>query len=161
MKLGINCTTAEERRVSVKIATDVLLTMRVLDVRVNCYMLPTDKARNKFGTDNIPAGTPISCFKDCRVCAQGAMLISRARIYNSVALNSSARQTNGEVMGFGNTELIECAFECRPIFAHTWQSYNSPFVVAAVRFGNQYPDPRKRLRAIMKNVILNKGVFRP
>lgn len=41
------------------------------------------------------------------------------------------------------------------------KAFDHVLATRAVEFGNKYSVASNRLRAIMKNVITNKGVFRP
>lgn len=67
-------------------------------------------------------------------------------------------------------DLIEAAFECNDSNARSSnkKSYIPDYQLTdfgvkcqqAVKFGEQYPEPKERLRAIMKNIIKNDGVFK-
>jgi hypothetical protein len=40
-------------------------------------------------------------------------------------------------------------------------SYNTSLAYDAINFGERYPDADERLEAIMKNIIKNRGTFKP
>jgi hypothetical protein len=165
IKLEMNGTTPKQRRVAVKIAEDVLRTMRYLNIEEGCYFDPTGKIA---GTKAVVGMKP-SELKGCHVCAIGAMFASRALLMDGVSFPDSAgasgciRTQIQDDIGKLNAGLIESAFET--IFLHAERS-GAPQTLAsrAVSFGLAFADgaeARLKLRAIMKNVIANKGVFRP
>lgn len=152
-------TTAKQRKMAVAVAQDVLKTMRHLQVlSSNGYLRSPLEAGGFPIQDAKPA-----VLKKCEVCARGAMFISRCKLFNVYEFPSegdaSDMVVNSTAKDFGetNSNMIEAAFE----------QYNSEYgevedgVRAAVVFGELYDDPRKRLRAIMKNVIEHEGVFTP
>lgn len=109
----------------------------------------------------------------CSVCAKGALILSKARLLDNVPLKLVCKiDYTGKVnLGCGDPsenlldcfsqkqlDLIETAFEKSDEF----EGVNSESAVGhALSFGEQYDDPAKLMRAIMKNVIENNGVFRP
>lgn len=114
-----------------------------------------------------------ACFKEyfkknkqvtCQVCALGAAFVSMVNIKNEcsvldVMMEDGMWERLGEYFGADNIDLMESAFEIR-----VSQNANSgllyKILFAATSWGSQYQDPNERLRAIMLNVIRNKGDFK-
>ena len=116
----------------------------------------------------------------CYVCALGSLFVSAIDKYNHTKLNTENTQfltetkepkINPLLKWFTAKQLflIENAFEngCggwqdreTNVFSNKgldlWYEYG---VFAVERFYYKYPDPTKRLVAIMKNIIRNKGTF--
>lgn len=63
-----------------------------------------------------------------------------------------------EIFSPSQIDLIEAAFELQ-IFGVMTTSRSK--LGSAIRFGERIADPRTRLRAIMRNIIANRGVFVP
>lgn len=164
-KLEMNGTTPKQRRMAVKIATDVLLTMKSLTISPGRYLLiepkPSAKVQCVIVGEKIEKNTNPSAFRNCTVCARGAMFISRARLFDEVVLAEKfiVPQTAAD-FGLKNAALIETAFEKSANFALR-AGVAVDLVGWAMGFYDLLPSATKRLRAIMKNVIANKGVFRP
>lgn len=96
----------------------------------------------------------------CQVCAKGALFIAAVDLYNKVDINPEQHQfglfeshtIKPLLPYFSNKTLsrIEYAFD------RGWVGKGSN---ADSVFGERYPDPRARLRAIMKNIIKHNGDF--
>lgn len=121
--------------------------------------------------------------KKCEVCALGACLLSTARLYDNMpadevfminrdynwttnsykdpylTLRRSDEETFADLLSdvFDENQcsLIESAFErtCRG----NYEDHEE--VCRAIEFGEKYDDDKKRMRAIMRNVIRNDGWF--
>jgi hypothetical protein len=113
--------------------------------------------------------------KRCQVCADGMLFISAVRLFDRFKIDSElvdilgqgfeVQVAPGELLGFlekkigaNATRLIETAFETGGGF---YYDASKPGYHAAVSFGNKYSGATKRLEAILKNIIRNKGEFRP
>lgn len=107
----------------------------------------------------------------CGVCAKGALVLSMARLYNNIPLGplvivhtvgkigaSNPGEILGDVFEWDVISLIEAAYEQSYYFAN-WSDRAT--AMAATNFGKKYTNPANRLRAIMLNVIKNKGRFVP
>lgn len=115
----------------------------------------------------------------CQVCAIGAALISRARLFDSVNVQkvfktslffyndnqvvdanvSELRSNLDEIFGREQVALLEAAYELR-----RWYNdfdIDEQLVQDAISFGMRYDDRRERLRAVWQNVIDNDGIFTP
>lgn len=100
---------------------------------------------------------------DCKVCAVGAAVMSKARLFDNVPADVVvvADDIHGhlfDVFDENTVALMECAFEQSDSFS-TGQS--EKHLEAAIEFGERYEDDKERLRAIMKNIIENNGKFKP
>lgn len=113
--------------------------------------------------------------KHCDVCARGALLLSKIRLFNSVNWEDIKSKHEVPVISqkdttkilseaFYREELlaIEAAFEAQ------YDSCNEDFIGqneehswACVDFGLQYEYPDNRLYAIMENIVDNNGEFLP
>lgn len=171
-----NGTTKEQRKMARAVAADVLEQIKVYRIKAGRYY--TFHGKNSVQGEDIKSAKP-AVFKKCEVCARGAMFLSRARLFNVYKFpngdpsnhfsgaNAIADATEVD-FGLNNASLIEAAFECAIQHA---SSENTPGYDGdskanrlgryAVKFGRAYRTPRTRLKAIMQNVIANKGVFRP
>lgn len=115
--------------------------------------------------------------KSCEACALGSMLVSVVRKDNDFPMTGDTfcdwlsgggkilddeermRKRLGELFSPEQLALIECAFERRDQFA-TDDSVPSE-IGDAVDFGHGYDTATDRLKAIMQNIIDNKGQFVP
>lgn len=104
-------------------------------------------------------------FKDnknttCHVCAIGAAFVSLVNIEDRCSIMNmmhkyDTRHRLEKYFGNYNMSLIESAFECTSIGDN-----KDEFINEAANWGSKYSDPKKRLRAIMLNIIRNKGEFK-
>lgn len=91
--------------------------------------------------------TNVGEIKSCQVCAIGSVILSGIRLFNEVEFGRTHKASYDAVQIWFDMDqaiLIEKAFE--------WQS---------TRFYKRYPAATDRLKAIMKNIIRNKGKFVP
>ncbi len=174
----IGIQTAKQKRLAVRVAKDVLASIKLLDIQWGSYMtlneIPTalvDKARTS------KAQAKLLKTGNCRVCALGACMISLVALENDYQFTFSPEYdddynmaststiavyytgiTNRLLQAFPPEQqwLIEDAFEMANM-----HGYIGGWTPRAIRFGEQYDTPRKRLRAIMKNIIRNGGTFIP
>lgn len=108
--------------------------------------------------------------KKCSVCALGACFLSLVSLKNRFIFESrilgrsSIANRLSEIFSFEQMELIESAFEQALMIDNSWENCTSSHTKAlenAVNFGRNYRNPRKRLVAILKNIIQNNGIFDP
>jgi hypothetical protein len=98
----------------------------------------------------------------CQVCALGSLLLAKAVRYNAVSVQDIADIRIDRLTDHFSVEQInqiEAAFE-----GHSYSSANGTYLddeVCNESWKAKYPDPSKRFRAIMKNIIRNKGTFVP
>lgn len=100
----------------------------------------------------------------CRVCAKGALFLSTIRKYNKATVADvlcDDFHVAEKIFGDKMFNQIEAAFE-------QWDHTKSPDFEgagepagAAYTFGIKYSDDTERLVAILKNIIKNKGTFKP
>lgn len=110
--------------------------------------------------------------KTCEVCAKGALFLSTVALHNEFNFGhidgyygvSTGEGTMVERMETFFTEeqldLIEDAFETPYGFIPDPESY-PPTRYKAALFGASYEKDIDRLRAILRNMIANKGTFKP
>ena len=159
----------------VEIAKDVLIQLKNkrFKVRQNIYVqLPNywdiinrDRQANECVLD----GTTT-----CQVCAKGALFMSHVMKTNHATIrqvqnigNSMVRERL-DIFSTAQLDLIECAFEKRVVHddSDTLKVYTdgkqfpTPLAKTAIRFGKKYKK-KERLIAIIKNIIKNKGTFKP
>lgn len=123
--------------------------------------------------------------KSCGVCALGAAFISYIRLYDNVKIRDIARSCNliesdylrpspdvlfkhlVKIFSRSQLNLIEAAFEKRWIGGTRALDYygneiNTPsYAYRAKAINFTTGTPKERLLAIMRNIIKNKGVFKP
>jgi NADPH-dependent 7-cyano-7-deazaguanine reductase QueF len=107
----------------------------------------------------------------CSVCALGAMFASRVVKDNNCLIQETIATMPGNfefdkqlLEAFSPTQLnmIEAAFEKRRM-----DSYQSTYLfrhqlyMKAIEFGKKFVDSKERLIAIMENIVLNRGTFKP
>lgn len=112
--------------------------------------------------------------KACYVCALGSLFVSAVNKYNNVYGTYDSVSTFEVFSSIGTGEnkspllryfsssqlqLIEFTFEGGMGAFYFYD--NSSTVERAYAFHEQYPDDKDRLIAIMKNIIKNKGIFKP
>ena len=112
----------------------------------------------------------------CSCCALGACLLSATKfknklefgdIYDMVSRNSSWDLLKG-IFSAEQLNMIEYAFEASHSGSRVgedsfgeYNKYNCNEIVKCVDFGKSFPYESDRLIAIMKNIIKNKGTFKP
>ena len=97
----------------------------------------------------------------CTVCAKGAMVLAHLHLFDGIKILPGNYGTGDRATELFGTQghLIEAAFECSNV--STELDNDDPSVSAAIRFGSQYSNNRRRMRAIMQNIVRNNGVFKP
>jgi hypothetical protein len=104
--------------------------------------------------------TTIASTKKCEVCALGASICSLANLNGPVTVQTAregGKRELQEIFPGGQLSYIESAFEMEAMgYPHSFETRN-----AAIRLGKKYKNPDNRLRAIMNNIIQNRGVFKP
>jgi hypothetical protein len=135
------------------------------------YRLPEILGREKFDE---PV-TPDDCLvieKHCEVCARGALLLSRIRLFNSVEWEDLksfggigiVQEHTTDILSeaFSPEELlaIEAAFEARNDEDNdAYIGEDEEYSQDCIGFGLEYEHPDDRLVAIMENIIENNGDF--
>ncbi len=99
----------------------------------------------------------------CRVCAKGAMFASKAICGNEVKLTAASygfdaqEETCVAELGcFSTSQLSRIE-----IFFEGWAGDAGYLKNKCRKFYGKYPDNAVRMAAIMKNIIANKGTFKP
>lgn len=141
----------------------------------NFYRIP--ELFSKPEKDFVGPVTPDDCLvveKHCSVCARGALLLSRIRLFNSVnwddlkvgrTIGITQDQTSDILSeAFYSEELlaIEAAFEAEEYEENDgFIGEDEEYSWDCIGFGLQYPSSDDRLVAIMENIIENNGEFKP
>lgn len=178
-----------QRRIA--IAKDVLKQIRLKTIRPKAgHYIKAKLTFAPKGDEDIQALLQDGKIKKCEACALGSAFLSYARLYDNVKLGgyesalgaryeydaasrwgatpalSGQRPTAvlSPVFGLRQMEVIEYAFESRSS-ALSWplSDGDAPQVdlARAVAFGKKYRTDTQRLVAIMKNIVRNKGTFKP
>lgn len=112
---------------------------------------------SEFPTYRINQETALAV-KACHVCGLGAMLVSAVRLGNEFDSTQSFMEALlPRFFSRSQRDLIECAFE-------GWNAEQTtqrvPFAKTQ-KFFKKNPNSNKRLAAIFRNIIKNKGTFKP
>lgn len=164
---------------AVAIAEDVLKHLDAMDITQQTYVsgvFPVDTATLTKDTQLQTVQDEI--LRNCGVCALGACFLSHIRLFDNITLNDIGYgnlpayivddseleldvgfrpvfDTLAQYFDKDNLALIETAFECSAGF---WDG-EVPKGEAAELFGRAYRKPKDRVRAIMENIIKNRGMF--
>ena len=99
----------------------------------------------------------------CHVCAIGALFVGWVKRYDGITVKKFLEYGRNNMCGTmsafdrGNLGMIECAFEGHRIADGSVMEEDD----AAVDFYGRYDNPKDRMVAIMKNIVKNKGTFKP
>lgn len=161
--------TKAQRRVA--IAKDVLKHLRTMRIAAGQYLHGYIESGIDNGED-AQARLP-EIRKKCNVCAMGACLLGHIGAFDRLKMNSMFtsygsplvdREEIVEILknSFQKSDLllIEAAFE-KTYYSWTLDVLSKEKILAAVRFGRKNGPPRKRLKAIMRNIVKNNGDFIP
>ena len=114
---------------------------------------------------DIDAREVINKLEKCEACALGNMMLSHVRVFDKISLEEidgerdSITDTLGNYFEKNQLDLIEVAFEGEMC---GWYIYpTEEFDKAVENFTQKYSDVKKRLRAIMINIVRNDGTFKP
>lgn len=162
-KLGLR-----ERRIAV--LKDVLKSLRLEKYKATtgAYISSTYKAIDSDLSKDLKDILPKVEKKPCQVCALGSIFLSAVRKFDNFPVTCAIEWAGRSIsidqddmhLHLINEKLwsrrqllqVESAFE-RWSFCSKSRS--------AVKFGRKYRDDNKRLRAIVRNMIQNNGVFYP
>ncbi len=154
--------TAAARKMNIAVAEDVLKLLPRLKPRCGMYIGYSTQelvAREYAGKPAALQAAIPKLAKGCEVCAKGAMFLAHVHLYDGVDNFSDVSERVDEVFG-DQSKLIEAAFEGWGVCwsASLKREIDTP---ECVKFCNRYRSARTRLRAIMTNIIRNKGAFQP
>jgi hypothetical protein len=144
-------------------------------VTIDKYGDDVDVRRQFKGDIKEDATKHLPRLQKCHVCALGACLISQVKLFNKMSISKlvvedrsnpkhQAIDPNRQIISKllskffcqSQLDLIESAFEIGGDYYS-----QAPYSVDAEDFGRNYDDPKKRLKAIMANIIVNDGEFCP
>lgn len=170
---------AKKADARVAIAQDVLELLRIggIEAKPGWYVTaPAKGVQYPEGVGDTFEGTALALRQPrspvrCGVCAIGAATMAAVGLYDecealeedwiSYNTESSDDTTMRDVLARWFTrqqlDLIECAFECENNFYSGGSAEEAR--ENAVNFGHRYDDAEDRLRAIMENIVRNKGRF--
>ncbi len=183
-------TLSRKRRKVVAVAKDVLKQINSLKVKTgNGYVVPNNLVIPGVDCDKDDLQKHVDTVqKKCTVCALGACIMSKARLYDNVLMNKvfDTNSFDGSLsIGYSDINsikdmltsvfsnlqmgMIESAFEkCQTGTGNhrdddwsDWSTKEQEQIDRAIKFGKKYRSDRKRLAAIMRNIVRNKGVFTP
>ncbi len=108
----------------------------------------------------------------CTVCAKGALVCSTVRLFNKFSGDSDDLFSQVEPVlrrnfGRSNGDMIEVAFEKWTLWEYGNEKSRQGACLSesqankARSFGCKHRSMRKRVIAIMKNIIANNGEFKP
>lgn len=132
------------------------------------------KVKNKSFQKTFLAGN----VQECECCALGSMMVSCTLFKNKVKVKeldnglldypTIQNDRSEDIMGFrgifshDQCMLIEIAFEQGDGYFITLESDDPNDINSrAIKFGKKYRSNKSRLLAIMKNIVKNKGTFKP
>lgn len=179
--------TKAEKRVAV--AKDVLaqIKAKTLKAKSGVYVSAKLTFVPKEGED-VQALLKEGKVKNCQACALGSAFLSYVRLYDGVKVERYSQfgpetdyavfkdgkygLTNkiigdrpddslGPLFGRPQMELIEQAFEARNPDWYADGDAPEAQLIAAEVFGKRYAKNEDRLVAIMRNIVRNKGTFKP
>jgi hypothetical protein len=96
----------------------------------------------------------------CEVCAVGAAFASCARLGDDT-FDSNYHEKLLDSFDARSIVLMECAFEQHDLLSFPTNASTLEERTKAMNFGDEHDDADERLVAIFKNVIKNKGEFKP
>lgn len=174
-----NLSHAQQKNMRIKIAKDVLKRLRYLDVRRGWGYICNggiiveeaddneakelfDRKTRKLNLDTEVQDILPKVEKTCQVCALGACFLSHVRFHDNFQVeeldNVDREDITNELEYYFDADqlnLIENCFESNSyIDKYTYSSNDriiNPFA--------KYTDAKKRLRAIMINIVKNKGTL--
>lgn len=159
---------------AIAVAKDVLKRLGKLTVKTGDYL--------SFENTNIPKEGNAQNYineieSNCRVCALGACLLSQIRLYDKINLDLFESECNDRYIPLEDIRkifnhlskifskkticLIEQAFESIGDVCLTDSLSTSDKDIKMAQKYKKYKNDKNRLKAIMKNVIKNKGQFIP
>ena len=101
----------------------------------------------------------------CEVCAKGALFLSAIRKYNNATVNAvmcDNMRVAENIFGKKQFDMIEACFEQWDITVTGGDgTVGDPVPDNVQNFGLAYVKNNHRLQAILKNIIKNKGTFKP
>jgi len=166
----------QKQTLRIAVAKDVLKSLPMLNVEQGTY-LEGDVPDALLAKDSKTVAAALK--KNCTVCALGACFVSLVAIDNKFKFSFADRKCTdygGNVDDNGNDmfarlrklfspvqlALIESAFECRSMGDDCALDYDAVnWLELAIMFGKEVEDDTNRLRAIMNNIVANKGLFIP
>lgn len=119
--------------------------------------------------DTIELQNKLPLMTHCEVCAKGALFLSAVTLGNNcqvlnleeVELGDGQRVFSRTIARYFSQKTLDLAETAFEVSQSTPYSEPTTPYEHAINFGCKYPDPTKRLIAIIKNMLKNNGVFKP
>ncbi len=157
----------------VEIAKDVLLQIKSKKIVAEAGVYFILKTKSQFKGKQLQEVLPR--IKKCEVCALGSLFYSFINKHNDFKIDDegldmtsfhhSDMRSRITMFPIANLELIECAFENRDVYdsCENRGHYAWKTIIKAKKYRgiNLLLNDEKALIHIMKNIIRNKGTFKP
>ncbi|KKN74685.1 hypothetical protein LCGC14_0388870 [marine sediment metagenome] len=180
--------TKTKAQLRVEIAKDVLKQIKAKKITIECGAYFTYKTKKGAQYKGRQLQEVLPKLKECKVCALGSLFYSHiiknndfkisANGLGGTDLNGHGDRLRNSILGFSEAqlELIECAFESNDYYMMCSErgTYSGKVISSAISYRSTHDlsngsvfdkDPKKNdkpaLIHIMKNVIKNKGTFKP
>ena len=162
--------TAADRMQLAQDVIDQLDAKRFIPKEENYFSL-TASQKGKFldGMKHDGAET-LKALKKCEVCQIGALMVAAVERHDALPINKlfiGATMNTDTVRSYlkklftkQQLSLMQSAF-MQSAFTMPWQVPYTGRTTRAIDFGNRFKRTGERMRAIMQNVIDNKGTFKP
>jgi hypothetical protein len=162
-------TKAEKRILIIKDVLE-LIKLGVAKIKTGVY------CEIKKGLDKLEEGGQFNTYLKktvCRVCAKGALFLGHVDKFNNCevvkdgsynyAYNIEATIRKKLLDNFSHIQLdmIETAFEKKVMYDYTCLIRGRKLEEKCIDFGCKYRYPKDRLKAILKNMLKNNGLFKP
>lgn len=174
----LNLNRMSKKAARIAIAKDVLARLRYRNIETRTYMngLENISSWNSLNDDVNAQNHIKELEKNCQVCALGSMFLSHIRVFDKIMMSELTDDRDNltsvlsDYFDQKQLDLIECAFEGELVVdenyyeetdSDVWPPIYPTEVEEAKKYIIKYRDDKKRLRAIMINVIRNNGVFKP
>lgn len=181
--------TSNDKKNAVKIAKDVLANLNLVTLTQGKYCQRRNDLAGMNELDNVqPRIDELS--KGCRACVLGTCFLSYVRLFNDVKLKefrnepgnhslnmapddpddydvsidlgyNVIRQKLSAVFTQKQMDLLERAFERPDTNLGSGNDQDDWLLIQAYNFGKKFRTNRKRVEAIMNNIIENGGIFKP
>lgn len=153
---------------AVVVAKDVLKHLNAMAIKDGHYFqLVTDETEILYREGDLQEHVE-EVQAHCTVCLLGACVLSKARIYDTVSMetfremeiccsDSDVRETLADIFDIDTINCMEAAFE---VDRFNWmRATDHKLIEAAMNFGSQFQTRKECVRAVMENIIANNGKF--
>lgn len=165
--------TNQAKRIAV--AEEVLSLLKDLKFKIKegDYCIIEFKKEIPQGNNNLQKLLPD--IESCKICALGGMFLAHVKLWNKFSFNTDEfglapyfsrddfdYKTLLKVFSEKQLSLIDSAFEEANMGDFEFVTDKEvEELYSAIKFGSKYKNPKRRLTAIMNNILTNKGTFIP